>query len=273
MQEQEKFKEGLSALLELAKAQNDTLTMDEIKEVFQDIVLEEDKFEPIYAYLAANKITVRNYVGKKTDYLMQDSTEDLGIPDSGSKENSESEKKSPFEQKEEAYIQMYLSDISAVNPCGEDEFNELLQRLKNGEEEAGKRITEGHLGQVVTIANQYRNHGILIGDLIQEGNLGLMYAVAELKELKDFRQSKDFMDKRIRTAIETAIEEQKGEQMLENDVLLKVDKLSQAAKQLEEELGRHPEVKEVAEFMKLTEEEVRDLVRLSKDLLDADHHH
>lgn len=264
MQEQERFKESLEALMEIAKAKDNTLTMDEIKEVFQDSSLEEEKFETIYAYLAANKVKIQNYMAKE----LSNHYEDMQENDEKSEELSRKQG-----EKDDVYVRMYMEDISCIEPCKEEEMKSLFEKIKQGDSAAKTRLIEGNLTTAVEIANQYRNKGITIGDLIQEGNMGLTLAAGDIQELENSGEVQEFLHTQIRQAIEAAVGEVNFENQLENEIVIKTNRLSQAAKRLEEELGRHPEVKETAEFMKITEQEIKDIMRLSKEIVAEHHQH
>lgn len=250
MQDKEKFLETLDELVNIAEINNRTITMDQIKKAFKDSDLGEDKFEPIYAYLAENKISIKNYFPAQEKNI------------------NESE-----ESKEEsAYLQMYLDDLDAVNECDDSELMSLYQKIKSGDETAKTRMIEGNLKSVVSISKEYRGQGVIIGDLIQEGNIGLMNAVTTLTNL-DCNNVKEYLVKEIRNFIEATILENNSENNVEQEAIIKVNRLSRAAKELEEELGRHPDVLEVAKYMNTTKEEVEDILRLSKDALKVEHHH
>lgn len=253
MQDRESFLETLDELVNLAETNNRTITMDEIKKAFKDADLGEDKFEPIYAYLAENKITIKNYIP------MQE-------------KNTDVEEESKEESAESAYLQMYLDDLDAIPECDASELGNLYEKIKLGEEAAKTRMIEGSLKFVVSISKEYRGKGMIIGDLIQEGNMGLMNAVATLVE-NDWSNVKEYLEKEIRGSIENAIMEQNSEANVTQEALIKVNRLSKAAKELEDELGRIPDVLEMAKYMNVTKEEIEDIIRLSKDVLKADHHH
>lgn len=250
MQDKLKFLETLDEIVNIAETNNRTITMDEIKEAFKDTELGEDQFESIYAYLAENKITIKNYIS------MNDKSID---------EYQES-------KEESAYLKMYLDDLDAITNCDDFELIILYEKIKNKDETAKTRMIEGNLKLVVSIAKECRGKGIIIGDLIQEGNIGLMNAVNALADI-DCNNIKDYLKKEIRNYIEAAIVEQNSENSIEQEAIIMVNRLSKAAKELEEELGRLPDVVEVAKHMNITNEEVEDLLRLSKDALKDDHHH
>ena len=78
-------------------------------------------------------------------------------------------------------VRMYLKEIGKVSLLTADEEIELAKRMEQGDEEAKKRLAEANLRLVVSIAKRYVGRGMLFLDLIQEGNLGLIKAVEEIR--------------------------------------------------------------------------------------------
>lgn len=249
MKNREDFLEIMEELVILAKTSNNTLTMDEIKEAFKDTKLDEDKFEPIYAYLLEKKITIKNYIP-----LMRE--------DANGKED----------EKESAYLHMYLSEMGEIMECSNQELEMLYEKINLSDTNAKSRIIEGNLKLAATIAGEYRGKGMTIEDLIQEGNMGLMNGVNSLKETK-VSNVKEHLEKEIRKFIEDALTEYISEVNLEQEAVEKVNRLSKAAKDLEEELGRAPDVLELASYLNTTKEEIEDIIRLSNDALKEEPHH
>lgn len=73
-------------------------------------------------------------------------------------------------------IQQYFEDIKNKPQLGKEEENELVDRVKKGDESAIKRLIEGNLKFVITVAKKYKNNGLSLSDLINEGNMGLIEA-------------------------------------------------------------------------------------------------
>lgn len=74
-------------------------------------------------------------------------------------------------------VRAYLKEIGKIPLLTPEEEAELAQRIEAGDEQAKKRLAEGNLRLVVSIAKRYTGHGLQLLDLIQEGNIGLMKAV------------------------------------------------------------------------------------------------
>ena len=76
--------------------------------------------------------------------------------------------------------QMYLEEIEAIRPCTKEEQDQLLKKIAQGDDSARERLVEGSLGQLVELAKEYDGQGVLMGDLIQEANIALLTALAEM---------------------------------------------------------------------------------------------
>lgn len=242
MQDRERFVAILEEVLEKANENNKKITVEEIKEAFTSDNLDEEQFEAIYGYLMENKVSIQNYIPAK-----------------------KKEEFSSLDAEDSAYLQMYLDELKDIKECDESEIDDLYKNIKN-DPTASTRMIEGNLHMVVRIAKEYKGQGIGLEDLIQEGNMGLMNGVMSLDEIGD-KLPIGYIEDEIRGSIMAAIEQQHYEKNIESDAIIKVNRLSKGAKELEEELGRHPEVSEVANHMGLSEEEVKDIMRLAKESL------
>ena len=118
--------------------------------------------------------------------------------------------------------------------------------------------------RIQNIVQKYKNKGVRVEDLIQEGNMGLVMAVNELEGVAEAVEEAYLLNV-IEHAIVAAIDEESNEESEEDTIVAKANLIREAAKHLEEELGQAPSVKELQEFTKITEEEIRDILNLSKE--------
>ena len=255
MLDRSKFMEMLQSITEVAKVQGNRLTKEEIAEYFSEMELEEAHFQHIYQYLGENGITVPGFLYKKVE-------EDEVEKDEQGQKNEEEEKKSPV-------LSMYMEELSSLETISEQEKTPLFLGIRNGDEEAKKRLFEGYLPVVVELANKYKGKGMLVEDLIQEGNLGLFEALEKVGEISNIDDADTFIVESIRQAMVEVIDEEIGENDWEETVLAKTGLISEAAKYLAEDMGRVATVKELAEFTKLTEEEITDILQLSLDAVEV----
>lgn len=89
--------------------------------------------------------------------------------------------------RESLALDKYLNDISKIEMLTPEEEADLARRIRNGDEKALERMTQGNLRFVVSVAKQYQNQGLSLSDLINEGNVGLMKAAKRFDETKGFK--------------------------------------------------------------------------------------
>lgn len=202
------------------------------------------------------------------EHLEDIKMEDIKIEDmeSQSMEDMESQDMEPEEKEEipaEDIYRIYMEEVAAIPPCSEADNIRLLSEVKNGSEEARKRMIEGNLRTALLYVREYLNHGVAMVDLIQEASMELMMLVDEGLEGSFER----LLESRIRVRMEEVIKEQKAETELEEEILARVNVLQEVSKRMAEELGREASLKELAERMKMTEDDVRDIMKVTMDAL------
>lgn len=166
---------------------------------------------------------------------------------------------------EHDFYQIYLEELEQVTPCTKQEEILLLDQLCQGREDAKARLIEGNLKQALEYAAEYENKGLPMGDLVQEANMALTLAVGSY-ENGDFQ---DFLEKEIKKALEAAIEEQMAETQTEEEIAARVNVLQKVSQILTEELGREATVEELAARMKMTEEEIREIMKITLDAVNV----
>ena len=177
----------------------------------------------------------------------------------------------------EDFYQMYLEELEGVAEAGPEEELALLERLAAGEAEAAGRLIEGNLKRVLAYAREYEGKGLPMNDLVQEANMALTALAAEWARLaaegtasageKTERENfQELLRRRVQESIEAALEEQKREAEIEENVAARVNVLQEVSRVMAAELGREATVDELAEKMKMTAEEIRDIMKVALDL-------
>lgn len=231
------FLEKLNGLLKLAQGQGNQITIEEVKSYFSKDALTEEQTELVFEYLMAQKIAVKGYV-KMTSV----------------------EEKDEYTEEEKVYLREYEQDLQAIRPASQEEIARLYRQVINGEEDAKTRLTEVYLKEVVEIAKSLRQPEVFIGDLIQEGNLGLVLGV---EMLTDFATAHETIVSQIRQNMQLLLEEQSELSSRDKKMVEKVQALDEGIQALTEELGRKVSIDELAVYMGLEVEEIEDILKLT----------
>ncbi|MBF7082642.1 RNA polymerase sigma factor RpoD [Desulfallas sp. Bu1-1] len=161
-------------------------------------------------------------------------------------------------------VRMYLKEIGRVPLLTPEEEVELAKRMEKGDEEAKRRLAEANLRLVVSIAKRYVGRGMLFLDLIQEGNLGLIKAVEKFDYRKGYKFS-TYATWWIRQAITRAIADQARTIRIPVHMVETINKLIRVSRQLLQELGREPAPEEIAKEMGISEEKVREIMKIAQE--------
>ena len=136
-------------------------------------------------------------------------------------------------------------------------------------ERAKDHLLRANLRLVVSLAKRYTGHGMPFLDLIQEGNLGLIRAVEKFDYAKGFKFS-TYATWWIRQAISRAMADQSRTIRLPVHLVEQVNKLQRIRREMSQQLGREADHAELAHELDITEERVRELIDLSRDLVSLD---
>ena len=161
-------------------------------------------------------------------------------------------------------VRMYLKEIGKVPLLTPQEEVEIATRMANGDEEAKHQLAEANLRLVVSIAKRYVGRGMLFLDLIQEGNLGLIKAVEKFDYRKGYKFS-TYATWWIRQAITRAIADQARTIRIPVHMVETINKLIRVNRQLVQEYGRDPRPDEIAKEMGISEEKVREILKIAQE--------
>lgn len=157
--------------------------------------------------------------------------------------------------RESASLNQYLSDIAKIPMVTAQEEVILAQKIREGDEAALERLTTANLRFVVSVAKQYQSSGLTLGDLINEGNLGLVKAAKRFDETKGFKFI-SYAVWWIRQSILAGIAEQSRMVRLPANQVGDLSKIAKSASKLEQLYERQPTPEELAEALETTVEKV-----------------
>ncbi len=161
-------------------------------------------------------------------------------------------------------VRMYLKEIGKVNLLTPEEEVELAKRMEQGDQEAKNKLCEANLRLVVSIAKRYVGRGMLFLDLIQEGNLGLIKAVDKFDWRKGYKCS-TYATWWIRQAITRSIADQARTIRIPVHMVETINKLIRVSRQMLQEYGREPTPEEIAKEMDISEEKVREILKIAQE--------
>ena len=262
-------------LIDKGKKQG-SLTLSEIMEAFSETELDKDQVENLYETLGNLGIEIIEDKTQKADVDFSDNDNDLivdkdfdGVSDDELKkeDNIEMDKidlSLPKGISIDDPVRMYLKEIGKIPLLKPHEEIEYAKRMLEGDEIAKQRLVEANLRLVVSIAKRYVGRGMLFLDLIQEGNLGLIKAVEKFDYERGFKFS-TYATWWIRQAITRAIADQARTIRIPVHMVETINKLIRVSRQLLQELGRDPKPEEIAKEMDMSEEKVREIMKIAQD--------
>ena len=159
--------------------------------------------------------------------------------------------------RESQSLDKYLHEIGKVDLITAEEEVILARKIREGDQAALERLTKTNLRFVVSVAKQYQNQGLTLGDLINEGNLGLIKAAKRFDETKGFKFI-SYAVWWIRQSILQAIAEQSRIVRLPLNQVGSLSKISKAFSKLEQEYEREPSPEELADILETTVDKISD---------------
>ena len=178
-----------------------------------------------------------------------------------------------FTNRESQSIDKYLQEIGKVELLDVEEEIDLAKKIKYGDDKekqkALEKLTKANLRFVVSVAKQYQNQGLSLGDLINEGNLGLIKAAKRFDETRGFKFI-SYAVWWIRQSILQALAEQSRIVRLPLNRVGALNKIGKAYSTLEQAFEREPSADELAEQLDMSLYEVSDTLKISGRHLSID---
>ena len=237
-------------LLESGK-QKGMLTFNEVMDTLNEIGIDADQMDKLYTELEELNIDV---------------VEEVEVPENIEEEIAEIETMlAPTEGINiDDPVRMYLKEIGKVQLLSAQQEIDIAKRMAEGDLDAKHQLAEANLRLVVSIAKRYVGRGMLFLDLIQEGNLGLIKAVEKFDYRKGYKFS-TYATWWIRQAITRAIADQARTIRIPVHMVETINKLIRVNRQLVQELGRDPRPDEIAKEMGISEDKVRDILKIAQE--------
>jgi len=174
-----------------------------------------------------------------------------------------------FTNRESQSLDKYLQEIGKVDLLTMEQEIILAKKIKKGDQAALELLTKANLRFVVSVAKQYQNQGLSLGDLINEGNLGLIKAAKRFDETRGFKFI-SYAVWWIRQSILQALAEQSRIVRLPLNRVGALNKIGKAYSNLEQEFEREPSASEIANELEMDISEIADNLRLSGRHISVD---
>ncbi|MDY2933801.1 MAG: RNA polymerase sigma factor RpoD [Anaerovoracaceae bacterium] len=273
--DENKKKECITLLKDKAKSKGGKLSYGEISEIIGNLDMDKDFIDDVYEKIMNMGIEIESEMEIRNDdtdiepdeaELLNIDVDDLEHDDDMVIEDGsvDLEASLPKGITVDDPVRMYLKEIGKVPLLSADEEIELAKKMEKGDEEAKKKLCEANLRLVVSIAKRYVGRGMLFLDLIQEGNLGLIKAVDKFDWRKGYKFS-TYATWWIRQAITRSIADQARTIRIPVHMVETINKLIRVSRQLLQEYGREPSPEEIAAEMDISEEKVREILKIAQE--------
>lgn len=235
MDKELQFARTLQKVKEVAKLSGNVITKEEIDEEFENLHLDEEQMKLVYEYLEKSNIGLDKEVN--TEALL--TTEDTN------------------------YLQFYLEELKELPEVSDGEKEATVLSAMAGDDAAQAKLIQILLPEVTQLAKLYAGQGVLLEDLIGEGNVALTIGVTMLGCFENAVEAQGAIVKMIMDAMEELIVSYVAEDEVDQKIAERVNTISDKAKELAEDLGRKVTTKELAEETGMNLDDILEAVRFS----------
>ena len=254
MMDMREFQEKLEQLMELAAKQEKNLNNEQILEIFGLNQLSPQQLQSLYEYLRIQGIRIQGA--------------DLAPMDIGKALDPQEEKKPVIlEAEDEQCLKEYEEMLRQFPSEKEGEREALLLQAVTDVAGVQERLAQLYLKEILQYARKLWRQGIYIGDLIREGNMSLLLALAE--EMPEEGKA-DWMEERLLAGMESWVKEQTEHKYRDESMVEKVRKLEAAIRELSDDEEQKFSVEELAAYLDMDEEEIRAVLRLTSEGADEE---
>lgn len=235
MDKELQFAKALQKVKELAKLSGNVISKAEIDEQFASLDMDEEQMKLVYEYLEKANIGIDKEID--TDALL-----------TGEDTN---------------YLQFYLEELKELPAVSEGEKEAVTLSAMAGDETAQVKLIEIMLPEVIDFAKLYAGQGVLLEDLIGEGNVALTMGVTMLGCFENAMEAQGALGKMIMDAMEELIASYVTEDEVDQKIAERVNGIMEKAKELAEALGRKVTKEELAEETGLAMDDIQEAIRFS----------
>lgn len=229
------FAQTLENVRKLAKEQGNCVSEEQVREAFGPLQLDNDQMQMVFDYLVKHKVGIGQPVDLD-DYLSE---------------------------KERDYLQDYLDELNSLPAHTQGEIEAMTLSAMAGERQAQKNLVEVYLKDVADVARLYAGQGVLLEDLIGEGNVALALGTGMLGSLEKPDEAPGMLMKLVMDAMEDYIQENAANEKTDQKVAQQVNRIADKARELAEELHRKVTPQELAQETGISLKSIQEAMRMS----------
>ncbi|MBQ7971855.1 MAG: hypothetical protein IJ291_00160 [Lachnospiraceae bacterium] len=229
------FVSALTELKETAVAQGNVISKEQLEEILGDMNLNDEQMDLVYQYLKDAKIGVDEPVDADEYVVGED----------------------------RKYLDMYLEELAELPPCSQSKKEALLLSAMAGETSVRDELIQAFLPQVADIAKIYAGQGVLLEDLIGEGNVALAVVMDMLGSQENAGEAEEMVVQMVMKAMESLVYEVQENRDSTSEIAEKANMVLEKANALAEELLRKVTRDEVCQETGLSREELDEILRIT----------
>lgn len=241
MEREKQFTKALEQIVTLAGEQGGCIEQAQVEEFLSELDLTEGQMDLVYDYLKKNRIGIGELVDP-ADYMSEE---------------------------EIHYLDAYLEQLKDLPILSEGEKEAVTLSAMAGDKDAAGRLINAFLPEVAQIAKLYTGQGVLLEDLIGEGNVALTAGVTMLNAMEHAKEAQGMLVRMIMDAMEELIAENMADTDQEKKLADKVNLVADKANELAKELHRKVTVEELALETGMSRKSILKALKLSGDNIDA----
>ncbi len=230
-----RFAQILGQVRKLAKEQGNCISEEQVQDAFAELSLSDDQLSLVYDYLKKHKVGIGEPVDLD-DYLTDGEMD---------------------------YLEAYRKEIMLFGEISEGEKEAMILSAMAGEKASQERLIRFFLPKVADVARLYAGQGVLLEDLIGEGNLALTLGVTMLGAFDHAKESEGALMQMVMDAMERHIQEAVEEADKDKKAAGKVNQVADKARELAGELHRKVTAAELSEETGMSERYIEDAMRMS----------
>ncbi len=235
MDKEIRFAKTLEQVRQQAREQGSCISEGQVREAFREMELSDAQFQMVFDYLKKQKIGIGEPVDAD-EYLTEE---------------------------ERSYLQDYMDEIAGLPVYSKGQIEGFTIAAMAGEADAQARLAEAYLKDVIDIAKLYTGQGVLLEDLIGEGNLALAFGTGMLGSLEKPEEAQGMLARMVMDAMEEYIRENESNEKTDRKVADKVNLVADKAKELAGELHRKVTPEELSQETGFSLKSIREAMRMS----------